>query len=73
MLADFQAFINETLYQFQDIFLTPYYDYVLISSNGLDKDHGHVLLDIVILRSPDHHLKPKKCSFYQYLPYILAS
>src|SRR2546423_9540579 len=74
--ASFQNFINDTLRQHLDNFLTIYLDDILIYSNTLTEHKVHVRKTLELLGANDLHLKPEKCEFYQikveYLGFVIS-
>src|SRR5207248_9922524 len=63
--ASFQNFINNTLRQHLNDFLTAYLNDILIYSNTLTEHKDHVRKTLELLSANDLHLKPEKCEFYR--------
>lgn len=76
--ATFQRYINDTLREFLDDFVTAYLDDVLIFTDGSQKDHMRkVRLVLRALAAAGLHLDPKKCVFaakeVTYLGFIISA
>ena len=75
--ATFQAYINETLRPFLDIFCTAYIDDVLVYSNDLASHKLHVQSVLQALEDAGLQLDVKKCEFDQtevkYLGMIIST
>lgn len=75
--ATFQAYINETLRPFLDIFCTAYIDDVLVYSNDLATHKLHVQSVLQALQDAGLQLDVKKCEFDQtevkYLGMIIST
>jgi hypothetical protein len=75
--ATFQAYINETLRPFLDIFCTAYIDDVLVFSNDLVSHKLHVKAVLQALQDAGLQLDVKKCEFDQtevkYLGMIIST
>ena len=63
--ADFQAFINEVLQPFLDVFCTAYLDDILIYSSTLEEHREHIYKVLAALTEAGLHLQPEKCMFHQ--------
>ena|SRR5438874_6063816 len=74
--ASFQNFINDTLRQHLDDFLTAYLDDILIYSNTLTEHKIHVRKTLKLLDVNDLYLKSEKCEFYrikvEYLEFVIS-
>ena len=62
--ALFQHLINDTLWEFLDIFCTAYLDDILIYSDTLEEYKAHVTSTLRKLESAGLSLKPGKCEFH---------
>lgn len=75
--ATFQAYINQTLRPFLDIFCTAYIDDVLIFSDDLESHRKHVHAILQALEDAGLQLDVKKCEFEQtevkYLGMIIST
>src|SRR4051794_32908405 len=73
--ASFQHFINDTLRQHLDDFITAYLDDVLIYSNILVEHKIHVRKTLKLLNTHSLHLKFEKCEFFktkvEYLEFVI--
>ena len=74
--ASFQNFINDTLQQHLNNFLTAYLDDILIYSNTLTEHKVHVRKTLELLNANGLCLKPEKCKFYrtkiEYLGFVIS-
>ncbi len=76
--ATFQRYINITLKEFLDIFVTAYMDNILIYSSGSRRDHeAKVRRVLEALKKAGLHLDPGKCEFevktIKYLGFIITA
>lgn len=75
--ATFQAFIQDTLRDYLDIFCVVYLDDILIFSKSQEEHDKHVKLILDRLRDANLFANPKKCEFdkseVQYLGYIIGA
>ena len=63
--ATFQASINITLCEYLDIFVTAYFNDILIYTKGTLKEHIQVVKkDFKALQEADIRLRPDKCKFH---------
>lgn len=62
--ATFQHFINDTLFEYLDIFCTAFIDDILIYSDTLDEHKKHVRKVLQKLKSAALFLEPSKCQFH---------
>ena len=75
-LAAFQRFINEVLGDLLEVCAIGYLDNILIYSNSLDEDCGHVQEVLQHLQKANLYANRKKCTFHtdtiEYLGFILS-
>ena len=75
--ASFQHFVNDTLREFLDWFVTAYLDDILIYSDTLEEHRLHVKLVLESLQRAGLYIKPEKCEFHtqrtKYLGLIISS
>ena len=62
--ASFQAYINDTLREYLDIFCTAYLDDILIYSDSLEEHQGHVRIILDRLRQAGLQVDITKCEFH---------
>ena len=63
--ANFQSLINTTFQEYLDIFVTAYFDNILINSNGTWKEHAEAVKVLKALQQADMRLRPNTCEFYK--------
>ena len=62
--STFQAFINETLREYLDVFCSAYLDDILIYSNSKEEHVGHVKMVLEKLKQASLYLDINKCQFH---------
>jgi transposase InsO family protein len=62
--STFQHYINDTLHEFLDVFVTAYIDDILIYSNSLSEHRKHVRLVLERLRDAGLQCDIRKCKFH---------
>jgi len=60
----FQQYVNDTLYEFLNVFVTAYIDNILIYSSSLSKYWKHVRMVLERLRDAGLQCDIKKCKFH---------
>ena len=72
--ATFQALINTTLCKYLDIFVTAYFDNILIYTKGILKEHMQEVKKVFkVLQKADIRLRPDKCKFHVKIVKFLGS
>jgi hypothetical protein len=75
--ADFQGYINDTIWEALDRFASTYPDDILIYSNSIEEHEEHVKWIMERLLKAGLYLKPEKCEFHKetvkYLGLIIST
>jgi hypothetical protein len=75
-LATFQAYINNVLRKYLDVFIVVYLDDILIYSKTYEEHVQHVRHVLTTLRDTDLRIKAEKTEFYKqevkFLGYIVS-
>ena len=74
--ATFQAYINNVLRKYLDVFVVVYLDDILVYSKTYEEHVGHVRSVLTALRDADLRIKPEKTEFHRhevkFLGYIVS-
>src|SRR5213078_1427149 len=74
--STFQHYINDSLHEFLDVFVTVYIDDILIYLSMLSEHQKHVHMILEHLKKADLQCNIKKCKFYMteviYLSLIIS-
>jgi hypothetical protein len=75
-LATFQAYINNVLRKYLDVFVVVYLDDILVYSKTYEEHVQHVRLILTVLRDADLRIKVEKTEFHKqevkFLGYIVS-
>ena len=63
--ATFQAYINNVLREYLDVFMVIYLDDIAVYSKTEAEHVGHITKVLQAIKNAGLRLKPEKCQFYQ--------
>jgi pentose-5-phosphate-3-epimerase len=63
--VDFQVYINDTIREALDVFVSAYFDDILMHSDSMEEHEQHIKWIMECLLQAGLYFKPEKCEFHK--------